>query len=416
MQNITLTADQLKVKQAFTQFILDPAQDKMVIQGYAGTGKTTITGILIEELPNILRTQNLLTPQSVDNYMDVELTATTNKAAEALSYLVGAPVLTIHSFLGLRVHTDYKNRTTRLVSKNKSQEIHNVILFIDEASYIDSDLLDWINNTVKNSKIIFMGDPAQLTPIKYSYAPVFVQGYPTVSLTEVVRQIAGNPIIDLATQFRNTVNTGKFFSFTPDNQHIVHMSRDDFDQALLKDFSNSNWKSNDSKFLAWTNKRVIAYNHAINDLVKGTPNLVAGDYAVCNKYISNRSYSIKTDQLVQVTQVTADTCLGVDGWYVQINDRFKAFLPGSLEDKTKLLRKLNKDGDWDKIRQVNETWIDLRAAYACTINKSQGSTYDRVYIDLDDIKKCNSANNIARMLYVAVSRARHQVFLTGDLV
>jgi ATP-dependent exoDNAse (exonuclease V) alpha subunit len=63
-----------------------------------------------------------------------------------------------------------------------------------------------------------------------------------------------------------------------------------------------------------------------------------------------------------------------------------------------------------------ENWIDLRAAYAQTVNKSQGSTYDRVFIDLDDIRRCNSGDQIARMLYVAVSRAREQVFLTGDLV
>lgn len=61
-------------------------------------------------------------------------------------------------------------------------------------------------------------------------------------------------------------------------------------------------------------------------------------------------------------------------------------------------------------------WIDLRAAYACTINKAQGSTYDKVFIDLDDIKKCNSGNQIARMLYVGVSRARLIVYLCGDLI
>ena len=40
----------------------------------------------------------------------------------------------------------------------------------------------------------------------------------------------------------------------------------------------------------------------------------------------------------------------------------------------------------------------------------------RVFIDLDDMKKCYQTNTLARLLYVGVSRARHQVFLTGDLV
>jgi ATP-dependent exoDNAse (exonuclease V) alpha subunit len=67
------------------------------------------------------------------------------------------------------------------------------------------------------------------------------------------------------------------------------------------------------------------------------------------------------------------------------------------------------------IAEMESYFIDLRAAYACTINKSQGSTYDRVYIDLEDVRKCKNPNLLARLLYVGVSRARHQVFLTGSI-
>jgi len=86
---------------------------------------------------------------------------------------------------------------------------------------------------------------------------------------------------------------------------------------------------------------------------------------------------------------------------------------GYTEAKAKEARK-NKN--WSMVDDIEERWIDLRPAYACTINKSQGSTYDQVFIDLDDVKKCNNANTIARMLYVAVSRARDKVIFTGDLV
>lgn len=53
--------------------------------------------------------------------------------------------------------------------------------------------------------------------------------------------------------------------------------------------------------------------------------------------------------------------------------------------------------------------------YASTVNKSQGSTYDTVYIDLNDIGKCRDKDQVRRMLYVAVSRARHKVVFTGDI-
>lgn len=415
MNQITLTADQEKVKNAFTQFILDPDQRTMVITGYAGTGKSTLTGILIDELPKLLQTAKLLSGPN-DTPWSVDLTATTNKAAEALSHLTGAYVCTIQSFLGLRVDVNYQTRQTKLVPTKRCHDIHDTILFIDEASYIDDILLGWITKLTENCKVIFMGDPAQLTPVKSSVTPVFHQGYHTVGLEQVVRQTEDHPIIDLATAFRNTVNTGEFFSFTPDNINIVHMDRETFDQAALKDFSDPNWKNSHSKLLAWTNKRVIAYNHAINDLVKGTPNLQVDDYAVCNKYISNRECSLRTDQLVRITGIHPDTAYGVQGWKVEMDNRHRAFLPARLEDKTKALKDARQQEDWAKVQTITDFWIDLRAAYACTINKSQGSTYDRVYIDLDDISKCNNANTIARMLYVAVSRARYQVFLTGDLV
>lgn len=416
MHNITLTPDQEKVKNAFNNFILDPDQRQMVITGYAGTGKTTLTSVLIEELPTLLKTVNLLSSQEDLTYWPVELTATTNKAAEALSNLTGYEVSTIQSFLNMRVDTNYRTGETRLVETKRTRPVHRTILFIDEASYIDANLLHWILHLTKESKVIFMGDPAQLTPVKSNFTPVFNQGFKTVGLEQVVRQAAGNPIIDLATAFRETVNTGEFFSFTPDGANIIHTDRDTFEKTALQDFQDPNWKHSDSKILAWTNKTVIRYNHGINDLVRGTPNFQEGDYAVCNRYINNRMCSIRTDQMVQITSIQPANEFGVDGWNVELNDRHRAFLPKNLEDKKAALKQAKARDDWNTVQTITDFWIDLRSAYACTINKSQGSTYDRVFIDLDDIKKCNNANLIARMLYVAVSRARFQVYLTGDLV
>jgi hypothetical protein len=39
-----------------------------------------------------------------------------------------------------------------------------------------------------------------------------------------------------------------------------------------------------------------------------------------------------------------------------------------------------------------------------------------VFIDLSNIKTCTSGDQIARMMYVGVSRATTEVILTGDLV
>ena len=57
----------------------------------------------------------------------------------------------------------------------------------------------------------------------------------------------------------------------------------------------------------------------------------------------------------------------------------------------------------------------LRLPHACTIHKSQGSTYENVYIDLDSFKACKDRETLARLLYVAVSRAKNHVYFHGSL-
>jgi hypothetical protein len=263
-----------------------------------------------------------------------------------------------------------------------------------------------------------MGDPAQLTPVKSSATPVFdATHFMKAKLSQVVRQAEGNPIVDLSTKFRETVTSGEFFKFTPDGHHIQYLNRDTFNKAIEAEFCQPDWRYSHSKFLAWTNKRVIDYNHHIRDRALGDPNFQIGDYAVCNKFVSANKKTIKTDQLVCITGISVDTEKhGVLGNWMTIDYQFELFFPKSLEAKKALIKQARAMEWFDVVEEAENRWIDLRAAYACTINKAQGSTFDRVFIDLDDIARCNSGDQIARMLYVGVSRAREQVFLTGDLV
>lgn len=410
---ITLTNDQQNALEAFARFMTDPTETVFVLSGYSGTGKTTLVKTLLEQMPNFMKTHRLLNPKA--NEYQIELTATTNKAAENFSQLSGKEVNTIHSYLSLRVNTDYATGVTTLVPRSMEPK-QGILLFIDEASYVDSNLLRLIFKLTKDCKIVFIGDPAQLTPIKSSGTPVFTGHFPGAHLSQVVRQAEGNPIVDLSTKFRETVNSGEFFSFTPDGQSIKYLERSDFNKAIESEFTRPDWKYQDSKVLAWTNKCTIGYNHAVRDHVKGNPNFQVGDYAVCNKYVQVGNKSIKTDQLVQITSISPDTSeYDVAGNQFTLDNSISVFMPKSLADKNALIKKARAAEQFTIVERADNQWIDLRAAYACTVNKAQGSTFDRVFIDLDDIKRCNSGDQIARMLYVGVSRARQQVFLTGDI-
>lgn len=410
---LNLTKDQEKALDAFNIFLTDPTETVFVLSGYSGTGKTTLVRYLLQQTPKYLQMMRLIDPSIKD--WPVVLTATTNKAAENFSELSGETVSTIHSYLGLRVQTDYSTGVTTLIPKTSTKK-ENSLVFIDEASYVDSNLLSLIFKMTHKCKIVFIGDPAQLTPVKSAGTPVFNAKFSGAQLSEVVRQAKGNPITDLSTQFRNTVNTGEFFSFTPDGQAIKYLERKDFNQAIEQEFNRFDWSDKDSKVLAWTNKCVINYNHAVSDLVGGTPEFKVGDYAVCNKFVSGRQGNLKTDQMVQITGISSLVKEhGVEGNYIKMDHSIELFCPKSLAEKNALMKKARAESNYSLAEMIDTTWIDLRAAYACTINKSQGSTYDRVFIDLDDVRRCNSGDQIARMLYVGVSRARKQVFLTGDI-
>lgn len=412
LDNIELTAGQDAAWEFFINFLLNPVETVMVLSGYAGTGKSTLVRVLLKRLEAYADTWKMLTDDKPQ--YQVQLTATTNKAAEALRLLTGQTVVTIHSFLGLRVHTDYTTGKKQLVPGKRSSMKYNYLLFVDEASMVDPRLLELIFDQTKDCKIVFMGDPAQLPPVKFNGCPVFLAGFSEAALTEVVRQAAGSPINELATQFRLTVADNIWRPFSPDGQTVIHLDRESFDQALMAEMSRPDWKYADSKLLAYTNARAIVYNNALRAHIQGNPELQPGDYAVCNSYVRVDEKKISTDDLVFIKEIEPpETIHNIRGRYVTVNEDFRTFAPYDPKDIERAMKWATDNKKWSIQREV-EGWIDLRAAYAQTVNKSQGSTYDRVFIDLDDIATCKNGNLIARLLYVAVSRARYQVYLTGD--
>lgn len=417
MTPFVLTADQQAGYDAICKFVLDPSQSVFVLKGFSGTGKSTLVAHFLDQLPNLMKAIRLINPSQKSEY-ETKLTATTNKAAEALSEATGETVTTIHSTLSLRVHTEYKTGKTTLKVAPGAEVLENIILVIDEASYIDSPLLHLIFQQTRNCKIVLMGDPDQLLGVNCSTSPAFDAGFPEAMLSQVVRQNAGSPIIDLSAKFRHLVQTGEWFKFIPDGHHIQHLDRPAFEQEIIKEFTRTDRHHNDSRILCWTNKTAIAFNKAVAELTSGSKEFQVGDYAICNSYIGSRQGNIKTDQMVHITKISKRELSWYDtpGHWFELDGRVQFFMPEGQEFRKVALKRAQAEDNWSAMREIQDGWLDLREAYASTINKSQGSTYDKVFIDLDDVKKCRNTNTLARLLYVGVSRARHQVFLCGDLV
>ena len=98
-----LTKDQQLAFNSIFQFIADPKEHVFVLEGFAGTGKSYLVSKVLENIPKYFATQKLVNPEYKE--MSVELTATTNKAAEALQEQVHQPVKTIFNLLSYFLNT-----------------------------------------------------------------------------------------------------------------------------------------------------------------------------------------------------------------------------------------------------------------------------------------------------------------------
>lgn len=375
--------------------LADPMQKYLCITGPAGVGKTEVIRAIAEDFANKCNALNKLTGDNF-NYSLV-ITATTNKAVDALNskQFQGHRPITIYSALGIRPYNG------KLVRTNKS--ISNKVMFIiDESSYLDDEMIKIIDSCTDDTcKVIFVGDPYQLAPVGYTHAPVFDLDIDTVNLTEIMRQSKDNPIQALSLALREFVKGGPLPELKTDNKHLFLLKDEDtFIDTLIDSFN----QGRKAKFIGFTNQLVINANNIVKAELEISEAMKVGDTLVCNKFLPHRVAPIKTDSEVTIQHIESPTSInGYTGNYVTLTTGLRIFCP---EDKT-LFTKSNP-------HPIPETWGDLRAGYACTIHKSQGSTYQDVFINLDELNNLDDAT-LSRLLYVAVSRASDRVYFMGTL-
>lgn len=405
---IQLTQDQQDAYAAIITLVTTP-QQTLVIEGGAGCGKTTLMNTFMEEWPQLVALSG-----GAFNDVDVVLTATTNKAADALANATKRETSTIHSLLGLRVVSAAYGRT-KLLDTGKHLE-DGLVVVIDEASFIDQELLAHIEHKLRKSKVIFLGDPHQLKPVGSSTTPVFNRGYPTVSLNQIVRQADDSPIQTLSRGLRSLVEGHPMPNAGVDGTNIIHMPQQDFEAAFVQDVLNN--PVNSVRALAWTNKKAIHYNHLVSIARNGSADIHLGDVVNVNKqHRVSRNFRFPTDSTFQVMGLGqwSEDSFGIVSREVETSFGVSVCQAQNIEDvqlaaRNFYDREMHSQGDF-----VLERYADLRLMFASTVNKAQGSTYDTVYLDLNDIGKCQDRDQVNRMLYVGVSRAKHKVVFTGDI-
>lgn len=429
MTEIKLTSDQQAAADAFFTFLM--TEDRHFnISGTAGTGKTFLMGYLSEKVMENYRDACKLLNIKPE-WRNVAFTATTNKAAEVLEHSLNKPVQTIHSYLNLVVRDDFRTGKSVISKTANWHQINNMILFIDECSMIDETLYSFIKETMVNCKIVYVGDHAQLAPVGETLSKIYGDIAPEnfAVLREPVRNAGQPELVQLCAQLRETVETGVFRPIMPVPGVIEYINHARMEELLHEAFSDEDPAV---RALCYTNERVQAYNQFIRTDVRGKPaHPEVGDiYVVASASTSLNGKPLTVEREITITEVQplqADhrydhlfpdgepieyhECTGTTSHGLKVNVR----MPMQFERVGFARKALAKAKEWTDFWSLRDEYADLRDKTACTVYKSQGSTYDFVFVDLDNIGTSYDAGQVARMLFVAVSRARQGVLLYGSL-
>lgn len=281
---------------------------RVVLIGSAGVGKT----VLASWLANYFR-KSFEINQHYNNGL-VFVTAPTNKALSVLQTKIKIPVefKTIHSALRLAKWTDPK--TGRDVFKRvfSKEDLFKVckIAMIDESSMLSRVIEGGDEIQEDGSKqylkgylddysfpILYIGDDKQLNPVGEPFSPAFHKGYPTVELTEIIRQGPGNPIIDLSR------DTDMIFFKTPSMINGKGYMYNDDKSLIIENLAEVNG-TDEMKYLAFTNSDVDAINKSVRERIYGNPSKVEKDEVLV---FNSPMGEIFTNKEVKVEELTIHT-------------------------------------------------------------------------------------------------------------
>lgn len=440
MDVITLTPAQQEIFDTVTYNIhnLNRRYD-CVIQGYAGTGKSTTISRIIRELSDGY-TVAVTSPTHKANHVLRNMLA--DAKVDCLGTDADVQVMTIHSFLGLKLVQKKDQQVLELDPHSPNVNKMFDVLIVDEASMISTDLYMHIIQQASRIRrgIIFLGDDCQLPPVEPEREDAvvscsFAHGE-LHALTEVLRQALDNPVIALATEVRQCIGTGvdamKFLRSVKDGDNIMRV-KDKFEiiesyYAMLldgtetvKDIFNNTYKY---KILSYTNRVVDEYNRLIRSLVilDAPQELMEGEPIVFEETTLYCRYA--NQQQIQCPSVKKTHWMGIDCWQFEGSDEFLVVGPETKDayhaHLKNLVTKINlketnpftkRPYTWGDYYILKEKICVVGYPYACTGHKSQGSTFDAVWLDLAGINLMGDRDNQARLLYTMITRPRQYLLI-----
>lgn len=399
-----------------------PTTPFFLLKGYAGTGKT----FCIQELVNA----GTFKPS------EICFTAPTNKAVKVLrNYLDEASLhscttKTIYSLLGLSLQANGEVKELQKPEEPVDLSSYKVIV-VDEGSMVNRFLMDAIRDAFDVWKVpfIFMGDPAQLPPVGEITSPVWkIEN--SYTLTKVLRY--GNSMLDLATAIRNVVDN-PFPSIKIETNPPVHrVGKADWFNEIESNIEL--FKSDQAKIISWRNVKVDEYNNYVRGLIFGRAEAKATFWLPTDKIVATSRCSDLDNNVILQTDETAEILEVAEGNH-PMHREFEIFNVLALDERGKkiTLRVLTPSGafrlsnrlnelsmeakggkryKWREFWELKEAFHEIRHSYAITSHRSQGSSYRKVFVDLEDLMLNRNKAEAFRSLYVSCTRQREELWIT----
>lgn len=408
-----LNDGQKAAKTALTQWLITPNSKYFVLKGAAGMGKSYLLNDIIGGWDLINKQQKLL---QIDSTAYPIVAASTNKAA---SHLEGATSL--HKALGLTLITNYKTGKKRTAKTKKSTVLESGCMIIDESSMLGDELIALVDElTDVNCKVIFVGDPEQLAPVgdaSGNIPPVFTKDWPSAELTEPMRQEEKSHLYSQLGKLRDAVKQGSLH-LPEEGDGITFLDQAEF---LAKATEAMKEHAGEDRVLAYTNSQVEGMNGYLRKQIFGNTELQIGDLVVAaNSAVGEAGEGAERTQVEALYEITAiqpgeEDFYGIKCRIITLDNGETYRIPVNKKEWQARVKRLaneaRRDGNWKMMFTLSEGVADLREAYSCTVDKSQGSTYRNVYVDLQNLMSCHDRDRLARMIYVACSRAKENVFI-----
>ena len=439
-------AEQTALIEALSMFIGQRGMnDVFILNGYAGTGKTSIMGAFVKALRDMKIKSVVLAP--------------TGRAAKVAADLAFGVASTIHKRLFRGNSSDPSNSTFFLAPNPDT----NTVFIVDEASLItdggslNNSLLIQLVHYVYNApgcSLILVGDNAQLPPVGQISSKALEP--------ERLQQLGLNPFLfTLQEPLRQASESGILFNAT-----IIRKSL--FAKAGIEDFSiyqkgfedikiidntdfldelSSSWSrvgKNDTIVITRSNYRANIINNTIRRyLLDAEQPLMNGERIVVSKndYYWSKKNKLKNflanGEIVEIERVGekikkygrwfADTELMMPDTGEKINAQImlrSLVAEGPQIPREEMERFYNRvlasyEGELsEKIKSAIEdpyyNALQVKYGYCVTCHKAQGGQWKHVFIDLAGLPPDFSAPDFYRWLYTAVTRATERIYFLNS--